>query len=63
MKMDPFPAVKVIHPVISSPSASCKVKLKGEVVPVLDELNTTSWGVLGSGCIDPHLPDLGISWR
>jgi hypothetical protein len=36
---------------------------KGKVIPVLNELSTTSWMLLGSGCIDPNFLDLGTSCR
>jgi hypothetical protein len=33
------------------------------VVPVLNELTTTPWRRMGSGCIDPGFLDLDTGWR
>jgi hypothetical protein len=35
------------------------IKVKDKVIPMLNYLTT----VCRSGCIDPHLLDLGTSWR
>jgi hypothetical protein len=46
-----------------SPDVCYFLSLKSKVVPVLNELSTTPWKRMGSGCIDPHFLDLGTSWR
>jgi hypothetical protein len=47
---------------VSYRQAVC-VPSKYSVVPVLNYLNTTAWGHMGSRCIDLHFLDLGTSWR
>jgi hypothetical protein len=36
---------------------------KGTVIPVLNQLSTMPWRRTGSGCIDPHILDLGTRER
>jgi hypothetical protein len=50
------------HPVGQYPRPRVKVKVKGEVVPVLNQAPRHE-DVLGSEGIDPHILELGTKWR
>jgi hypothetical protein len=44
-------------------TAMKKIKVKSKAVPVLKQSSTMTWRHMASGCTEPRLLEVGISWR